>query len=286
MKFRYTFTVAALALAMSQSSVMAAEKLWSLSGFNQPESVIQDEKSNVLYVSNINGSPVEATGNGYISRVSESGKILDHKWVTGLGSPKGMASANGMLYVADMTLLQVIDIASGKLVKSVEAVDSKMLNDVTVDKEGTVYVSDLLAGGIYRYADEKMTRWFEHESIPHPNGVKFHGEVLLIGSWGKDIKSDFTTSELGSIYQLNPDTKQLSLNDNSHLIGNLDGVSVSGDKLITNDWLNGNVFEVSDTGSKLLFNAGKGAADTSVSDGKLYVPMMLDGRIDVYALAK
>jgi sugar lactone lactonase YvrE len=286
MKFRHTLTVAVFALAIAQSPVMATEKLWSLSGFNQPESVLADTKNKVLYVSNINGSPVEATGNGYISRLSESGKILDHKWVTGLGSPKGMASANGMLYVADLTFLRVIDIAKGKLVKSVEAANTKMLNDVTVDEEGNVYVTDLLAGGIYRYADNKIAPWFDHESIPHPNGIQYDKGELLIGSWGKNIQSDFSTSEAGSIYRLNLKSKTLTLDKNAELIGNLDGVSVHGKKLITNDWLNGNVFEVSSDGTKLLFNAGKGAADTSVAGGKLYVPMMLDNRVDVFSLSK
>ena len=36
----------------------------------------------------------------------------------------------------------------------------------------------------------------------------------------------------------------------------------------------------------LLFNAGKGAADISVSEGKLYVPMMFDKRVDVYSLSE
>ncbi|PWQ95747.1 SMP-30/gluconolactonase/LRE family protein [Leucothrix arctica] len=284
MKFRHTLTVAAFALVIAQSPVIAAEKLWSLSGFNQPESVLADTTNKVLYVSNINGSPVEATGNGYISRVSELGDILDHKWVTGLGSPKGMASANGMLYVADLTFLRVIDIAQGKVVNSVEVANSKMLNDVTVDDEGNVYVTDLLAGGIYRYADKKITRWFDHEDIPHPNGIQYDKGQLLIGSWGKDIQSDFTTSEAGSVYRLGLKTKRLTLDEKAEQIGNLDGISVSGENIITNDWINGNVFEVSSSGTKLLFNAGKGAADTSVIDGKLYVPMMMDNRVDVYSL--
>lgn len=286
MNIRYKLAAAAIALMTLQTPVAATEKLWSLSGFNQPESVLQDATRKVLYVSNINGSPVEATGKGYISRVSASGEMLEHQWITGLGSPKGMASAAGMLYVADLTFLRVIDIAKGQLIKSVEAAGSKMLNDITVDEKGNVYVTDLLAGGVYRYADGVISRWFEHETLPHPNGIQYHNGELLIGSWGKGIKSDFTTAEVGSLYRLNLKSKELALDENAEQMGNLDGVSISGINLITNDWMNGNVFEVGSTGTKLLFNAGKGAADVSVFNGQLYVPMMFDNRIDVYLLDK
>jgi len=285
MNYRHFFAGTALAVAVAHSPAYAAEAIWSVAGFNQPESVQHDPQTKEVYVSSINGSPVEATGKGYISRLSETGKVLDHKWVKGLDSPKGMAVANGHVYVADLHFLRVIDQKTGELLHSAPAANSKMLNDVTVDDEGVVYVSDWLGGAIYRYAGKGITRWFETKDIPHPNGLQFKNGTLLIGNWGDKLNKDFSTNKLGSLYRLDPKTMQLTQDPKAVQLANIDGVSVlDNGTVILNDWLTGNVFEVSDKGPRLLFNAGKGAADTSVSGGKLYVPMMLDNRLDVYSL--
>ena len=284
MKTQTALLVSTLLLGLSSVPALAQTPLWSLEGFDQPESVLNDKARQVLYISSINGAPLELNGKGYISRVSESGDMLDKQWVTGMDAPKGMAIGGDKLYVADMSMLRIVDIATGKLLESVTANGSKLLNDVTVADDGVVYITDMLAGGIYRYADGQLTRWFEHDDIPHPNGIHFHNGELLIVSWGKGIKDDFTTDELGSLFRLNPKTRTLTLDENVRHIGNLDGVGISGDLTITNDWLNGNVFAVDANGSKKLFNAGKSAADISVAKGKLYVPVMFEGRVDVYQM--
>lgn len=275
-----------LCIALFSAPTFAQQTVWSTDGFDQPESVLHDTARDTLYVSNINGTPMEENGKGYISRVSPSGKILEQKWITGLNAPKGMALANGKLFVADLTKLHIIDIATNKVIKSLHGEQSKMLNDVTMDDRGNVYVSDLLSGAIYKltHQHDTLERWFEHTAIPHPNGVQYHQGKLLIGSWGKGMQDDFTTVAAGSIYHLNLADMTLVEDKNAKNIGNLDGVSVFNDSFISNDWINGNVFKTSKNSNQLLFNAGKGAADTSVSNNLLYVPMMLDNRIDVYSI--
>lgn len=76
-------------------------------GFIKPESVVHDTENDVYLVANINGSVPGKAGNGFISRVSPDGKLLDLKWIDGsakgvaLNRPSGLAVANGVLYVAD-----------------------------------------------------------------------------------------------------------------------------------------------------------------------------------------
>ena len=55
-----------------------------------PESVIYDELRDVLYVANVNMNPWEKDGNGFISKLSSSGEILNLRWVEGMNGPKGM----------------------------------------------------------------------------------------------------------------------------------------------------------------------------------------------------
>ena len=65
-------------------------------------------------MSSINGQILEKDGNGYISRLSPDGKVVSAKWVTGLNAPKGLRSAGGVLWVADIDEVVAIDIGSGR----------------------------------------------------------------------------------------------------------------------------------------------------------------------------
>ena len=60
-----------------------------------PESALHDPEADVYLVSNINGGPCDRDDNGFISRVSPDGQVLDLKWIDGadpgvtLHAPKG-----------------------------------------------------------------------------------------------------------------------------------------------------------------------------------------------------
>ena len=67
---------------------------WVLSGFNEPESIIPDG-SGGYFVSNVNGQGRDKDGNGYISRISSDGKMVERHWADDLDAPKGMALWKG-----------------------------------------------------------------------------------------------------------------------------------------------------------------------------------------------
>ena len=79
--------------------------------FRVPESVIYDKANDVIYVSNMNHEPRKKDGNGFISRLSTDGEILDLNWVGDMSSPKGLGIFEGKLYVSDVDEVIVIDIA-------------------------------------------------------------------------------------------------------------------------------------------------------------------------------
>ena len=76
-------------------------------GFMTPESVLHDPDADVYLVSNIQGDPFEKDDNGFISRVSPDGVVLELRWIDGakenvdLDAPKGMAILGDELWVAD-----------------------------------------------------------------------------------------------------------------------------------------------------------------------------------------
>src|SRR5262245_50894389 len=71
--------------------------------FATPESVLYDEANDRYLVSNVNGKPYEADGNGYIAVLSPDGSIANPKWIAGgvkkvkLDAPKGMGITGGIL---------------------------------------------------------------------------------------------------------------------------------------------------------------------------------------------
>jgi sugar lactone lactonase YvrE len=256
---------------------------WVLHGFAEPESILADPQQPILYITNISGHPLEADGSGYISIASQDGKLLREKWVSGMDAPKGMAVYENLLYVADLQQLHIVDRVQGRLLQSIKVHDSKMLNDVAVDAQGNLYVSDFLGGGIYRMRDNKITQWVSADTLPHPNGIHFDGKHLVVGTWGKGIHDDFSTDEPGSLYRIDLATANATLLPGAAGIGNLDGIAAIGNTLYVSDWMNGKVFEYKNARTRLVLNAGKHAADIFANANQLYVPMMFDNTIKRYS---
>src|ERR1051325_9789579 len=109
---------AAVALAAAATATHAAgvTEAWRATGLDLPESVTWDDANKTFYVSNIGGmDPAAKDGNGFISKVDQTGKVTTLKWITALDAPKGTEIANGKLYVSDISQLVEIDIASGRM---------------------------------------------------------------------------------------------------------------------------------------------------------------------------
>ncbi|HOB85407.1 MAG TPA: hypothetical protein PKM76_13285 [Bacteroidales bacterium] len=148
-----------------------------------PESVILDKKRDILYVSNLNFEPRKKDGNGFISKIDKTGKIIELHWIEGLSSPKGMAIIADTLFAADVDEVVVMDITAGKIIRKIPISGAGMLNDITSDNEGNLYISDTDANKIHKYSGGKITEWLT-EGLNGPNGLLFDGERLLVASQG------------------------------------------------------------------------------------------------------
>ena len=63
-----------------QNAGPTLQPLWNLTGdFNAPESAYHDAGSNAVFVSSINGEILAKDGNGYISRLTPEGKVVNAK---------------------------------------------------------------------------------------------------------------------------------------------------------------------------------------------------------------
>jgi len=158
------------------------EKLWVTEGLSVPESVLvyRSGRTNLLFVSQIDGDPSATDGKGGIAKMDLNGEVTDKDWVTGLNAPKGMANFDGKLYVADINEVVVINIKSGQVEKKIAIPDAQFLNDVTVDSKGVVYISDTKTGKVHRYQNDLLDDYAT--KMENANGLKSVGNHLVVGS--------------------------------------------------------------------------------------------------------
>jgi len=264
--------------------VPVISEAWSLDGFAQPESVVYDPKGGVLYVSNVAGNPNDKDGKGFISKIRPTGEMVEEMWVEGLNAPKGMTIFDRVLYVADINALVAIDLGD-KSVRRYEAVDAIFLNDVAVDANGRVYVSDMMDNVIYRLEGENFSSWVKSGVLDNPNGLFAEEDRIVIGSWGP-ISEGFNTTRPGNLKTATMDGQTLADLGSGTPIGNLDGVEGDGNgNYFVTDWMNGKLLFVRPDGSfEELLDLNQGSADLAYvpSLGLIVIPMMNDNRVVGY----
>lgn len=240
------------------------------------ESVLHDEKKDVLYVSNINGAPDAKDGNGFISIVSMDGKVTEPSWVTGLDAPKGMGLHDGKLYVADINSVHEIDTETGKIAKTYRAEGSTFLNDITVDGD-KIYISDSRGGSIYVIEDGKLSTFIS--DLAGPNGLFADNGALVVALW--DAKT---------LNTLDPSSKQITSRTDG--IDNPDGIeAIANNEYLVSSW-NGMVHHIDADWNKTLVldtrQDSVSSADIEYVKSKnlLLVPTFFNNTVVAYEVVK
>jgi hypothetical protein len=208
---------------------------WSIDGFDAPESVAFDGERHVLYVSNVNGEGDAKDGNGYISRLSLDGEVLDRRWLTGLDGPKGLAIRGDRLYATDITDLVEIDLRRGAIIARHPVPGAKFLNDALVLTDGGVLISDSANARIHLWRDGRMSVWLEDPELRSINGLlREPGRLIVTTMQGKLLAVDWKTRAIRTL---------------AHDIGDGDGVvALGGDRYLVGEWP-GRLFHVAADGS-------------------------------------
>jgi 6-phosphogluconolactonase (cycloisomerase 2 family) len=201
---------------------------------------------------------------------------------TGLNDPKGIDLWNNELYIADVDHVVKVDM-KGDITVIAKAKDFPgkpvFLNDMEIDGNGTLYVSDSGTddgenAGIYQITQAgKVSEILDDKSaIKRPNGLLMDGNDTL-------LVADFGT---GDLYRANISSgKTEALNKG---FGGADGlVRDSKGYLYVSDWQNGKVWQLVEPKAtpQLLSDDFVSAADISLSaDGQyLMVPDMKGSKL-------
>lgn len=270
--------------------------VWITKGFDRPESALYVAAENAIFVSNVTGEPGTKDGSGFISRLdSASGKLVKRDWLTGLNAPKGLAYAQGKLFVADIDELVEIDVKSASIAKRYPAPGAKMLNDVALEPRShfknqvaRAYVSDWFGNSIWYLGDGKFSQLVQDPAFESPNGLLVEGEELRIASWGA-LGEGFKTEVPGRLKTLPLDGEGIADRFTAIPVGNLDGLESDGKGgYWVSDWIAGKVFHFAANGNAAVWlQLEQGSADLGIVPGKwLLVPMMLDNEVRAYALPK
>ncbi|MES2003509.1 MAG: ATP/GTP-binding protein [Bacteroidota bacterium] len=238
-----------------------------------PESVLYDAKEKILYVSNIDGAPAEKDGKGSIGKVALDGKIIAVDWVTGLNAPKGMGMYKNKLYVADLTEVTVIDIEKAAIVQHIPIEGSVFLNDITIDKNGVVYVSDTRNFKVYKIEKGIVTTLFQN--MQGPNGLLAVGNELLILDKGSLLKMG-SSGNLGVVCDgMEPSTDGIEMvQPNEYLVTAWSGV-------IYYIYANGNKQTLLDSREQNINTADIGY---DAKNRIVYVPTFYKNKIVAYEL--
>ena len=291
MKFGLISLVAAgfmFSVSLSQAHTVAT-KTWTLGGFAHPESVELDIPHGVLYVSNLNGGPLDKDGNGYISIVSKDGKLIQQNWVTGLNSPKGMVIDGFKLFVSDIDQLVEIDTRTGKVTAKYDAAGAKFLNDTAIDADGNVYVSDIAKSTIWQLKDGKMSLWYDKPGFQNPNGLRvIKGDKLLVAGFGTGMHDDGAMDTKGNLLVIDLKTKELSNLGDGRGIGALDGLERNGrNGFYATDFNAGALYNVNPDGSfETVLDLAAGSADMDQFNNghTVVIPQMLENEISGYSV--
>ena len=175
---------ASFALSLMTTTAFAGDQAlqpaWLAEGFSSPEGVAK-APDGALFISNVGAGENEPDGDGFVSRVSTAGEILDLKFIEGLNAPKGMAVHDGTLYVADIDIVRIFDAATGEARGGVPIEGARFLNDVTVWQDD-VFVSDSGTGRIWRFTGTGIDLWREGEELDGVNGLLGAGDKMFVST--------------------------------------------------------------------------------------------------------
>jgi hypothetical protein len=274
-----------------------ATRVIAVPGFSSPESVLHDSTQDVYFVSNINGSPTVKDGNGFISRVTPEGAVVNLRFIEGgkngvtLNAPKGMALAGDTLWVTDIDAVRAFDARTGSPLDSVSlsTLAAVFLNDLTATPSGALYITDTGirfddVGNVLHRGPDKLFRIgpdrvatvaLRGDSLGWPNGIALD-----------PVGKRFIIVQLGgkSVLAWKPEDRAPSVVATG--AGGFDGVVVAGNRILVSSTTDSTVSSYETGKAVRLISGVPGAADIGydAKRNRVLIPVVSSNRVEIWQL--
>lgn len=250
-------------------------KIWQIENkFKMPESALYDEKRGVVYITNFDRySPF---GQQFISKLTTEGKIMELKWIDGMVLPTGMAMHNDKLFVVERLNVAEIDPDKGEIVNRYPLTQARFANDIAIDKQGNIYVSDSQTGTIFRISNGQCEEWIKDSALAGVNGLYLRKNKLIAGiSSDHSLKSiDLENKQIDTVIRFSR--------------GVMDGIKVDKQGNILLSHYEGRIFRINSEGKPVvLLNVPESrCANFEFIPEKdlLIIPTLEDNKVMAYKL--
>lgn len=263
-------------------------------GLASPESILRLDSA--MFVSNVGPDlqPKRKDGDGFISKMSLEGKVIQKQFIKGLDAPKGMAHWDSLLFVADINQVRVFHVQTGDSLRTYDfrAFETSFLNDMCRGDSGFVFVSATDINKLFRIDmnERNPEKAITEVSIPKDarvkgiNGLSYDaptGDLYMVG-FGADGAADGSIAVMSLKGPARPrkfDTHQ----------GQLDGVHMEEGQLYFTDWSRfeeGKPLWRMDLGTFKVFSIPNAPAISGPADfcydsaaHAFWIPSMVEGNI-------
>jgi hypothetical protein len=268
------------------TTARALELRWAADGFVHPTSVLLHPDGDKLLISNGDGPAHQADGRGFISLLSLNGDLLNERFIDGLDAPTGMASVDGVLYVADLMRLRLFDLASGRPLGQISPPDAQRLTHLTAGADGRIFASDPYAATIYSISNGRAVRWSGSEQLSAPRALVVVGGELVIADGRATPGSQRSDAGQGGLKAIDLHSGLLRQLNHELDHGVHDGLAATEEGFFLSSSTEGRLYKIDAFGDETLLFLVPGIADFILVGDLLIIPFTYDGLVRAYRMRR
>ena len=100
------------------------------------------------------------------------------------------------LYVTEVDQITKISLKTGEKVKSYPVEGAKFLNDIAVNENGVLFITDSQTGAVLKLENDTVSVLLLPGTFPSPNGIIWAKDKIIVGTGDKVVSVNPSTLEI------------------------------------------------------------------------------------------